>query len=134
MNDSYVYFLRRQVSPEKSLLGIPFFGRSFDCDGLYEKFEKSNYYGFSEVLNFINSGWSYIWDDCSEVPYIQNQDKTEIISFDDERSIALKCQYIKEKRVAGVIIWELTEDYDEDSSVLSEVIGKEFKKKAIQRR
>lgn len=72
MNDSCVYFLRRQVSPKKLLLGIPFFGRSFDCDGLYEKFEKSNYYGFSEVLNFINYGWSYIWDDCSEVPYIRN--------------------------------------------------------------
>ncbi|GAG16486.1 unnamed protein product, partial [marine sediment metagenome] len=119
---------------KKLLLGIPFFGKSFDCSGLYKKFEKSNYHAYSEIMNSLNSGWSYVWDDCSEVPYIQNQDKTEIISFDDERSIALKCQYIKEKQVAGVIIWELSEDYYEDASVLLEVIGKEFKKKAIQRR
>jgi len=134
VDDSYLYFLGRQVPKEKLLLGIPFYGRSFDCKDLYQKFEKSKPYRYSEIINFLNSGWSYVWDDCSEVSYIQNQDKTEIISFDDERSVAIKCQYIKEKQVAGVIIWELSEDYYENSSVLLEVIGKKFKKKAIQQR
>ena len=134
MNDSHMYFLKRRVPLKKLLLGIPFFGKSFGCSGLYQKFEKSNHHGYSEIMNLKNSGWSYIWDDCSEVPYIQNQDKTEIISFDDSRSIDLKCKFIKEKGISGVIIWELSQDYYQDSSVLLELISKEFKKKAIQRR
>jgi len=125
--DSYSYLLRRQVPPEKLLLGIPFFGRSFDCRDLYQKFNESHYYSYSEVMDILDSGWQYIWDDCSEVPYLRNQDETEIISFDDEHSVSLKCKYIKNRQVAGIIIWEITQDYYKDSSVLLEIIGKEFK-------
>ena len=128
-NDSYSYLLRRQIPPEKLLLGIPFFGRSFDCRDLYQKFNESHYYSYSEVMDILDSGWSYIWDDCSEVPYLRNQDETEIISFDDEHSVSLKCEYIKNRQIAGIIIWELTQDYYKDSSVLLEVIGKELKAK-----
>ncbi|MBE0461131.1 MAG: glycoside hydrolase family 18 protein [Candidatus Aminicenantes bacterium] len=133
INDGCLYFLSRQVPKEKLLLGIPFYGRSFDCSNLYQKFQKSSYYGYVEILNFINSGWSYIWDDCAKVPYIQNPDKAEILCFDDARSITLKCKYIKEKQVAGAIIWELSQDCYQDSSVLLEVIGKEFRKRNEKR-
>jgi chitinase len=126
-NDSCLYFLKRQIPKEKLLLGIPFYGRSFDCSDLYKKFKKSNYYGYVEILNFIDSGWSYIWDDCAKVPYIRNQDKTEIVCFDDTRSVALKCKYVKDREVAGIIIWELSEDYKKGSPELLEVIGMEFR-------
>jgi len=135
-DDSYEYYLSRQVPKEKLLLGIPFYGRSFDCSGLYQRFQKSQQYGYKEILNLINAGWSYIWDDCAKVPYIRNPENSEIICFDDEQSVALKCRYVKEKDVAGVIIWEVSEDYYQSSSLLLEVVGKEFKvkKKAAQRR
>jgi chitinase len=136
VDDSYEYYLSRQVSKEKLLLGIPFYGRSFDCHDLYQRFKKSQQYGYKEILNFINAGWSYIWDDCAKVPYIRNPESTKIICFDDEQSVALKCRYIKEKEIAGVIIWEISEDYYQGSSLLLEVVGGEFKirKKVSQRR
>ena len=31
-------------------------------------------------------------------------------TFDDERSIELKSQYIKKKKLGGMMFWELTED------------------------
>jgi len=68
---------------------------------------------------FINSGWSYTWDDCSKVPYIQNQGQRGIICFYDAQSIALIRDYVKEKGVAGIIIWELSQDYYEDSLCLA---------------
>lgn len=126
-DESYVYFMERKIPPNKLLLGIPFYGRSFDCKELYQKYKESRYYGYSEIMNFRDSGWFYIWDDCSQVPYIRNQDETEIVSFDDDRSVSLKCRYIKEKKVAGIIIWELSLDYYQDSSVLLEAMGKELK-------
>ncbi|NIM90952.1 MAG: hypothetical protein GTO17_08390 [Candidatus Aminicenantes bacterium] len=135
-DDSYEYYLSRQVPKEKLLLGIPFYGRSFDCSGLYQRFQKSQQYGYKEILNLMNAGWSRIWDDCAKVPYIRNPENTEIICFDDEQSVALKCRYVKEKEVAGVIVWEISEDYYQGSSLLLEVVGEEFKikKKASQRR
>ncbi len=136
VDDSYEYYLSRQVPKEKLLLGIPFYGRSFDCSGLYQRFQKSQQYGYKEIMNLINAGWSRIWDGCAKVPYIRNSENTEIICYDDEQSVALKCRYVKEKEVAGVIIWEISEDYYRGSSVLLEVIGEEFKikKKASPRR
>jgi chitinase len=135
-DESYEYYLSRQVPKEKLLLGIPFYGRSFDCSGLYQRFQKSQQYGYKEILNLINAGWSRVWDDCAKAPYIQNSERAEIVCFDDEQSVALKCRYVKEKEVAGVIIWEISEDYYLGSSLLLEVVGEEFriKKKASPRR
>jgi chitinase len=133
VNDSFLYACLRQIPKEKLLLGIPFFGQSFDCGDLYQKFEKSNYYGYSEVRNFIDSGWRSIWDNCAKVPFLQKPDQSEIVSFDDERSISEKCQYIKGKNVAGVIIWELSQDYFQSSSPLLKVIGREFRYKKIMK-
>ena len=127
VDDSFAYFLQRQVPREKLLLGIPFYGRSFDCSDLYQKFQKSNYYGYREILNSLNSGWLYRWDNLAKAPYIQNPYQTEILSFDDAQSIALKCDYILGKDVAGCIIWELSQD--DDSSSLLKVIGNKFKKR-----
>lgn len=127
LHDSYLYCISRSIPGEKLLLGLPFFGRSFDCSGLYQKFQKSLYYGYNEVMDLSNSGWTYLWDDCSQVPYVQKPDRTMIVSFDDEKSIALKCRYIVEKKAAGVIIWEITQDEYKGSSVLLKVVGETFK-------
>jgi GH18 family chitinase len=49
-----------------------------------------------------------------------------IVSYDDERSIGLKCQYVLDKKTAGVIIWELGGDHWQGSSVLLNVVGEAF--------
>ena len=127
VNDSFLYATLRQIPAEKLLLGVPFFGCSFDCDDLYQEFKVSNYYGYSDLRKFIDSGWTYVWDACAKVPFIRKPDHSEVISFEDEWSISLKCQYFREKKVAGVIIWELSQDAFQNSSPLLQVIGREFK-------
>lgn len=128
VNDTYLYaHFQRGIPKEKLLLGVPFYGHSFDCAWLYQKFQKSNYYGYAEIRNFRSSRWSYIWDWWSEVPCVRRHDRSEIVSFDDERSVAQKCRYIQSREVAGLIIWEISLDYYQGSSVLLDVIGKEFR-------
>jgi chitinase len=131
MNDSYNYALSRQIPKEKLLLGIPFYGRSFDSSELYQKFQNSGSYSFAEIMSFLNAGWTYIWDDCAKVPYLRNPENTKIISYDDEKSVTLKCQYIIEKEAAGVIIWELSEDYYQGSSVLLNAVARGFERKGF---
>ena len=127
MNDTYSYSRSRKVPKEKLLLGIPFYGRSFDCEGLYQRFQKSEFYGYREVMKFFRSGWERVWDDCAKVPYLRNPEGTEIICYDDEQSVSLKCKFVKEKQAAGIIIWDLSEDYDRGTSVLLDIVRKEFK-------
>ena len=49
-----------------------------------------------------------------------------VISYDDMSSIGLKCQYVKDKASAGVIIWELGSDRRSGNSELLEVVGRSF--------
>jgi chitinase len=54
------------------------------------------------------SGWTEYWDDAAKVPY-----KTKgnfFLSYDNERSVAAKAQYIKDNSLAGVIIWQVYGD------------------------
>jgi chitinase len=127
MNGTYSYSQLRRIPQEKLLLGIPFYGRSFDCEDLYQRFQKSQSYGYREVRKLFEFGWERVWDDCAEVPYLRSPERTEIICYDDARSVSLKCRFVKEKKAAGIIIWDLSGDYDQGTSVLLDVVGKEFR-------
>jgi chitinase len=127
-NDSFLYCLSRSIPPDKLLLGLPFFGHSFDSPGFYQKFQKSLSYGFAESMDLRAAGWTSHWDDCAQVPYLQNPDQSVLLSYDDEQSVALKCRFIKEKQAAGAIIWEISQDFYGGDSVLLSTVAKEFAK------
>ncbi|MGB9764999.1 MAG: glycoside hydrolase family 18 protein [Candidatus Saccharicenans sp.] len=126
VDESYTYALIRQIPTSKLLLGIPFYGRSFNTDGLYKKATKSDYYNYSEIKKLLASGWKYYWDFCSQVPYLLNPERNTLISFDDLRSVFRKCQYVVEKGAAGVIIWEITADRYNGRSELLETVSRSF--------
>jgi len=48
-------------------------------------------------------GWQYHWDENAQVPYLTKG--KYFLSYDNERSIREKAQYINQKGLAGVIIW-----------------------------
>ncbi|PSL44911.1 chitinase [Chitinophaga niastensis] len=54
------------------------------------------------------TGWTDAWDDVAKVPYKTNG--SFFLSYDNERSIAAKAQYIKDNSLAGVIIWQVFGD------------------------
>src|SRR5690606_893350 len=54
------------------------------------------------------SGWTEHWDDVAKVPY-----KTKgnyFLSYDNERSVAAKAQFIKDNGLAGIIVWQVYGD------------------------
>ena len=56
------------------------------------------------------SGWTEHWDDQAKVPY-----KTKgnyFLSYDNERSIGIKAQYINDNQLAGTIIWQVFGDLE----------------------
>ncbi len=126
VDQTFNYALQRQVPLEKLLLGIPFYGRSFDSPGLYQSFQTTNDYAFSEIVDFWYQGWSYHWDDCAKVPYLLSPSGVGIISFDDPFSVLWKCAYVLDKQAAGVIIWELSQDGFQDQPLLIKIVGLAF--------
>jgi len=128
LNDTFIYGLSRKIPSEKLLVGLAFYGRSFDCPELYRPFSESLYYSYADVARLLTGGWTRLWDDCAQVPFARKADQSVIVSYDDEQSIGAKCRYVLDKNAAGVIIWELTEDYVNGQPVLLKVVGNAFAK------
>jgi chitinase len=128
-NDSFLYARSRGVPLAKLLLGIPFYGRSFDCNRLYETFQVSNYYPFYEVMALRQYGWPSFWDRCAKVPCLRRRGGGEILSYDDEASVWYKCRYVRDRGAAGVIIWEISLDRWQGKPHLLDVVKNAFMRK-----
>jgi chitinase len=125
---TFAYARERQVPLEKLLLGIPFYGRSYDSRGLYQSFTTTGEYAFSEIVEYWYEGWGYHWDDCAKVPYLTNPTGVGVICFDDPFSVYWKCAYVLDKGAAGVIIWELSEDGFRGQNILIKAVGQAFQR------
>jgi chitinase len=111
-------FIAAGVPVEKLVLGLPFYGRSFTlkeavANPIGKQFESQAYIdGYTYIKDSLvnQKGYKLYRDTIAQVPYIYNADTKTIISFDDEESVAVKCKYMMNKKMAGVMFWE----YDSD--------------------
>ena len=126
LDETFAYARSRQVPLDRLLVGVPFFGRSFDCGAMGLPFTTSEGWDYTAIMALPGSEWTRVWDGEAQVPYMRRTDGTKVISYDDMSSVGLKCQYVKDKASAGVIIWELGGDFRSGQSELLEVIGKSF--------
>lgn len=58
----------------------------------------------------------YEWDNKAGVPYLNLSQPRVFISFDNERSIAEKMNYVKSNRLGGVTIWDLSGDFSQNTT------------------
>lgn len=116
------------VPSTKINLGVAFYGRSYKTNGspvLHgPSLSTSDLVTFSDdqgtplYYNILDKSnlFNYNWDTIAQVPYLTgNNGLNTFLSYDDERSIGLKGQYIVDNNLAGAIIWEITGDYIESS-------------------
>lgn len=113
------------VPREKITIGLAFYGRSAKTvgapglhvpvqvgqtdNGTFSADEGSpQYYNILEKKHLFEEHW----DGIAQVPYLTGKDGLNtFVSYDDERAIGLKAQYVLDEQLAGVIIWEITGDY-----------------------
>lgn len=128
VDSAITYYLQQGVPREKIVVGMPFYGRSFaGANGLF-----SSYTGpgsgtttevgmrfFYDIKQNLLSTYQRQWDDQSKVPFLFSPEKQEFITYEDEISIGMKSQYIKEKGLGGAMIWELGLDVHPTWDLLS---------------
>ena len=84
--------------------------------------------------------YNYKWNDYAKIPYLytdgnnpDNISSNVFISYDNQRSIVEKVKYIKDKNLAGVMIWDITLDDKKNNFPLIFSISETFKGKQVSK-
>lgn len=125
-------FTAAGVPREKIVIGAAFYSRMWRSvpnrnNGLLQNAGGPGGYGpvYAELArSYIDkNGYRRFWDDEAKAPYLF--DGSTFISYDDEDSIAAKCEYVKRNGLAGIMFWEYSCD---PSRTLLSSIGRALRK------
>lgn len=115
------------VSPAKMVLGIPLYGHVYDntqpkLGSAFAKTQRTGAFRYDQIkdLYLNNPSCQSTWHAVSKVPYAYCPDGGVFVSYDDERSVAYKAAYARQKRLKGIFFWRLSGD-DKDHSLIRAV-------------
>jgi chitinase len=121
------YYLDRGVPRPKLLMGFLFHGYQFTSTNLWATNTGAISIPYSKVVSDLSNGWTRVWDDVSQVPYLIDSNHTHVITYDDPQSVQGKCDYAARERLGGAIIWPLGGDaHPGATNELLNVIGRNF--------
>lgn len=118
------------VPRRKLVLGLPFYGHAYSNvppknDGLFQPADPNApaFWGGRDGIDYrdivarqpTKNGFVRHWDADARVPWLYNPRTRIWISYDDAESIQAKSAYVRSRRLAGVMIWQLSGD---DGSLL----------------
>jgi chitinase len=111
------WLLAHKVESTKLIAGAAFYARVWygvlpNNKGLYNTgvFKQAvSYKNFTKY--FIDSaGYKYYWDKKAKAPYRYSELQQMFATFDDKRSVAAKVKFVKQKKLGGIMFWELSDD------------------------
>jgi chitinase len=106
------------VPAEKLVLGVPFYGHVWGqvppaSNGLFQPGQPvpHAYSNYEAVVNtMLGHGYTRYWDAPASVPYLYNAEKQIFVSYEDPESLALKCKYVNDHHLAGMMFWDYSGD------------------------
>lgn len=105
------------VPKQKLIIGAAFYGRVWENvpnlnNGLYQPGKFKQGVSYHAMGNYLleNPGFQDYWDDVAQAPYRYNAERQLFLTYDDERSVALKTQYARQQGLGGIMFWQLAED------------------------
>ncbi|KAH8416239.1 hypothetical protein KR222_011812, partial [Zaprionus bogoriensis] len=119
------YWLAAGAPPEKLLLGVPFFGRSFTLSSAEEHMPGAGHegrglagpysrepgvIGYNELCELMQQqqDWQHEWEPQQQVPYAYRE--RDWVGYENVRSLTLKAHYALEHQLGGMMIWSLESD------------------------
>ncbi|KAG7210365.1 hypothetical protein KM043_011900 [Ampulex compressa] len=130
VEDTVKHLLQKGAPPEKLILGLAMYGRTFTVttkpsspdesplglpitgDGFAGPFtNQSGFMGYNEICSELitnSQSWRIGWDEESSTPYAINDDR--VIVYDNPRGFKAKIEYINGLGLAGVMVWSMDTD------------------------
>ncbi|MDR0572906.1 MAG: glycoside hydrolase [Tannerella sp.] len=108
--------LREGVPADKLVLGLPFYGHGIDS--------LPDFVNYRDIINLTE--YTRQWDEEAKIPYMTNEEGKLILCYEDNASIAIKCDYIIDKGLRGAMYWEYY--CDDDNLTLTKAVYHGFYK------
>jgi chitinase len=110
-------FTAAGVPANKLVLGIAFYGRvsnlAAGAKGLGDSVATySRNKGYTVIKDSLvnQNGYKMHRDRNAKAPWLFNASTRQFITYDDEWSVKKKCNYVKDKKLGGVMFWEYNDD------------------------
>lgn len=117
------------VPAEKVNVGIAFYGSTVlfpkgkaalqSAEHLHVK-DTAGYYhitkgnpSYYDILDHMDH-FDEHWDSVAVSPYLISKDSSVFVTYDNEKSVKARAQYANDQGAAGVIVWEITNDFIQD--------------------
>lgn len=122
VDSTVALYTRGGVPREKIVVGVPFYGRAYGgvhgaSGGLFQpatapprEWGTGLDYRQIAARNLTAQGFTRFWHPQAKVPWLHNDSLGVFISYDDAESIALKADYVRERGLGGIMIWEIGGD------------------------
>jgi chitinase len=116
--------LQAGVPPEKLLLGLPLYGRTWrgcdprndgeyqECSGPAKGTREDGVLDFQDIAanRLYNGAVVRRFNQTAKVPFLFDTRSGQFISYDDAESFRHKLRFLKERRLGGAMYWEITAD------------------------
>lgn len=117
-NKSVLAFEAAGVPATKIVLGVPFYGRAWRdvADRNHGRFQRGKagadaYLSYARIAQtMLEHGFTRYWDSSASVPYLYSAEQHIFVSYEDPESLAAKCRYVEEHKLAGVMFWNYADD------------------------
>jgi chitinase len=114
-------FVEAGVPADKLVMGLPFYGRSWimksaDKHGINMPVEgRARGGGYTYIKDSLvnKNGFVRYWDENAKAPYLFNSETNQLVTYDDEESVRLKCEYVIDNNMAGMMFWQYASDTNE---------------------
>lgn len=87
----------------KLVLGIPFYGHG--------KSGIANFIDYKDIVKL--NGFKYQWDETAMAPFLENANGEFVCTYENPKSIAIKCDYILRRGMLGAMYWEYAGDTED---------------------
>lgn len=124
------FCIQQGVKPEQIVVGAAFYGRGWKgvpstSNGLYQpnKGPISGGTNYSTLLSDFNEEKGYVryWDPVAKAPYLYSVQDSIFITYDDPESVKLKTKMAKDKKLGGIMFWQLSGDSKDKNSLLKSI-------------